>query len=183
VKKTLVVNLYGGPGSGKSTMRAGVFERLKNLGYNVEEATEYAKDKTWEQNRVVLRNQIYVFGKQHFRISRLLGNVQIVVTDSPLLLSLYYGRNLGKEFDNLVVSEYRKMWNLDIFVKRTKPYNPAGRGQTEEEAKEIDKWIKEVLPDYGIDFVEFDGDQKEYDTVVSFVLGFLESENLKRIED
>lgn len=180
--KTLVVNLYGGPGSGKSSMRAGLFERLKNMGYNVEEATEYAKDKTWEENHVVLRNQIYVFGKQHFRISRLLGNVQVVVTDSPLLLSLYYGRNLGKEFDNLVVSEYRKMWNLDIFVRRTKPYNPKGRGQTEDEAKEIDKWIKEELPVYGVKFKEFDGEPQSYDPALYYILGFLESENLKRIE-
>ena len=33
---TLVVNLFGGPGSGKSTGAAYVFARLKMLGYNAE---------------------------------------------------------------------------------------------------------------------------------------------------
>lgn len=43
---TLVVNLFGGPGSGKSTGAAYVFARLKMLGYNAELVTEFAKDKT-----------------------------------------------------------------------------------------------------------------------------------------
>ncbi|MCK9155061.1 MAG: ATP-binding protein [Paludibacteraceae bacterium] len=175
--KTLVVNLYAGPGAGKSTMRAGIFERMKNRGYSCEEATEYAKDKTWENNSVVLQNQIYVFGKQHFRISRLLGKVDVVITDSPLLLSLWYGKDLGKEFKDLVISEYHKMWNLDIFVKRTKPYNPKGRGQTEEEANEIDKWLERTLPSLGVKCKEFEGDQKSYEEVLFYIFGYLESQN------
>ena len=35
MKETLVVNLFGGPGTGKSTMMAGIFAKLKSLGYDV----------------------------------------------------------------------------------------------------------------------------------------------------
>ena len=36
-KDTFVINLFGGPGSGKSTMRARIFSELKYLGVNCEE--------------------------------------------------------------------------------------------------------------------------------------------------
>ena len=44
---TLVVNLYGAPGSGKSTGAAYIFAKLKMLGVNCELITEFAKDKVW----------------------------------------------------------------------------------------------------------------------------------------
>lgn len=40
-----VINLFAGPGSGKSTTCAGVFNKLKLAGINCEMALEYAKDK------------------------------------------------------------------------------------------------------------------------------------------
>ena len=40
---TLVVNLFGGPGVGKSTLRAGVFHKLKLKLLNVEEVIEFVK--------------------------------------------------------------------------------------------------------------------------------------------
>lgn len=40
-----VINLFAGPGSGKSTTCAGVFSKLKLAGVNCEMALEYAKDK------------------------------------------------------------------------------------------------------------------------------------------
>jgi len=143
--KTLIINMYGGPGSGKSTLMAGLFAYLKNRGINCEMAPEYAKEKVWEESFRVLDNQLYVFAKQHHRISRLIGKVNVIITDSPLLLSLYYGGDKSKEFNDLVISEFRKTRHMDIFVKRCKPYNPKGRNQTEKEAKLIDKKIKAIL--------------------------------------
>lgn len=56
--KALIINLIGGPGSGKSTTAAGLFYKLKKLGYNCEMSLEFAKDK-------VMDDQIYIFGKQY----------------------------------------------------------------------------------------------------------------------
>lgn len=84
----LVVNLFGVPGAGKSTGAAYVFSMLKMRGINVEYIPEYAKDKVWEDNTEVFKNQAYVFGKQSFRMSRCKDKVDVIVTDSPLLLSL-----------------------------------------------------------------------------------------------
>ena len=48
MKMTLIVNLFGAPSAGKSTMMALVFAKLKLNGCNVEMAPEYAKKKVWE---------------------------------------------------------------------------------------------------------------------------------------
>lgn len=48
----LIVNLFGAPGAGKSTLAAYVFAKLKMAGVNAELVTEFAKDKTWENNIV-----------------------------------------------------------------------------------------------------------------------------------
>jgi hypothetical protein len=40
---TVVVNLFGGPGTGKSTTASGVFYHLKRDNRNVELVQEYAK--------------------------------------------------------------------------------------------------------------------------------------------
>ena len=69
--KTLICNLFAGPGAGKSTMMAAVFAELKWRGIDCEMVTEYAKDKVWEGSPHVLDCQPYIFGKQSFRIHRM----------------------------------------------------------------------------------------------------------------
>ena len=39
-------------------------------GINAELITEFAKDKVWENNEDVFKNQAYLFGKQSFKMSR-----------------------------------------------------------------------------------------------------------------
>ena len=58
----LVINLFGVPGSGKSTGAAYIFSRLKMAGINAELITEFAKDKVWEGNDTIFEpdNQLYL---------------------------------------------------------------------------------------------------------------------------
>lgn len=141
---TIIVNLYGGPGSGKSTMAARLFSELKESGIVAELVTEYAKDLTWQESYHELANQIYIFGKQQHRIWRVYGKVEVIITDSPLLLGLIYGDS-SDTFKKLVVEEYQSRNSIDIFLERVKPYSKIGRSQTEEEARQLDSNIKTVL--------------------------------------
>ncbi len=143
---TVYCNLFAGPGAGKSTIMAGVFAELKWRGIDCEMVTEYAKDKVWEESfNVVLNCQPYVFGKQLFRCFRLNGKVQIVVTDSPILLSPIYDKEKSPAFLSYVLEQFNKFKNLNIFLKRVKEYNPNGRLQTRLEAIKKDREILSLL--------------------------------------
>lgn len=169
--KTLVVNFYGGPGAGKSTMANRVFSEIKDLGMNVEVATEYAKDLTWQESFGVLSDQLYVFAKQQHRIWRLNNKVQIILTDSPLLNSLVYGKETTTpEFKAMVIAEYKRYECFDIYLNRVKPYNPVGRNQTEEQAIQLDHDIRDVVQKLD-GFDEYvDGCKSSTDKVVELVL-------------
>ena len=170
MKKTLIVNLYGGPGSGKSTMAARVFAELKDLGINCELATEYAKDVTWQKGFHVLGNQVYIFAKQQHRIWRLDGQVEVIITDAPLLNSLVYASDETSEtFKSLVKEEYAKRPSLDIFLRRVKPYNPSGRSQSEDEAKSLDEKIFFILKECGVNAHELNGEKSTAEHIVKFI--------------
>lgn len=174
---TLVVCLHGGPGCGKSTIRAGTFYHLKLAGVNVEEAPEFAKDKVWEEAFNTLENQIYVFGKQYHRLWRLLGKVDVIVTDSPLLLSLIYGKNLSPEFTAHVLSVFRSLDTHNILLTREKAYNPAGRTQTEEEARQVDKTVRTMLDRHFIPYTVMAGNEQAAPALAQAVIS-----RLKRLE-
>lgn len=172
----IVVNLYAGPGSGKSTTCAGVFAKLKLAGVNCEMALEYAKDKVWESSFKVLDNQIYVFGKQLHRLWRLKDQVDVVITDSPLLLSILYDSSKNENFKNLILDQYKSFNNLNYFIKRNDNYNPKGRMQTIEEAKKLDTELSDILHDLHITHTILCKDGA-IDYIVNDVLKILNNEN------
>jgi hypothetical protein len=150
----IVVNLFAGPGSGKSTTCAGLFHKLKLAGVNCEMALEYAKDKVWEESYKILDDQIYVFGKQLHRIFRLKDKVDVVITDSPLPLSIYYDKSANPYFADLVMNQFNEFNNINYFIVRDDTYNPKGRIQTEQEAKEIDSEVSLILEHYNIKYAK-----------------------------
>lgn len=158
-----------GPGAGKSTLAADIFAELKWEGINAELVTEYAKDKVWEESFKVFKSQIYIFGKQYHREKRLT-DVDVIVTDSPLMLSILYNSDLGPTFDQLVYEVFNQFNNLNYFVERTKPYNPKGRFQTEKEAKIKDQEIFDILNKYNIPFTNIRGEKSTTEIVAKLVL-------------
>lgn len=154
LSKTLIVNMLAGPGVGKSTMTAAVFAELKILGFKVEMVTEYAKGMTWQKSTKVLENQIYVFGKQHHYLTRPKDQVDVIVTDSPLLMSIIYDKENNEHLQKLILFEHQKMNNLNFFLVRSHEYQKIGRSQNEEEAKLIDFSILDVLKENNIQYIK-----------------------------
>jgi len=169
-KDTLVLNLLAGPGAGKSSMAAAIFSQLKWLGIDCELALEYAKDLVWEKRHKTFQNQIYIFGKQHHRIFRLLGQVQVVITDSPLFLTPIYDEEKRETLKQLVFNEANKCNNLNVLVVRKKKYNPNGRKQTILQAKKVDDVVKTFLKENQIPFVEVEGTPEGAELVEKLIL-------------
>ena len=174
----IIVNLFGVPGAGKSTGAAYIFSQLKMRGINAELITEFAKDKVWENNEKVFKNQLYLFGKQSFRISRVQDEVDVIATDSPLLLSILYNQTpiLGENFNQLVYDVFNSYNNINYLIRRTKPYNPSGRMQTEEESNALAQPMVDLLTNWNVTYSNISGDIDGYDQIVSEVLQLVDKE-------
>lgn len=153
--KTKVLNFFAGPGAGKSSLAADVFAELKWRGKNVELVTEVAKDLTWDKHFNVLSDQLYVSAMQNRRLNRVNGQVDFIITDSPLPLFAVY------HTDDLMFKTVMHVWNqytnLNFMVKRIKKYNPAGRSQDEVAAAAIDVKVHELLINNKIDYSMVEG--------------------------
>ena len=172
----LVVNLFAGSGSGKSTTAAGVFHALKRKDLNCELVTEYAKDLVWDESYKMLLDQLLIFAQQNHRLRRLEGKVDVVITDSPILLSIVYNKaynpygSYNKDFNDFIMDTFNRYDNMNYFLKRTKKYNPIGRLQTEEEAKAIDIKIKSLLDFYNIGYTEIEYNDDTVDIITDDII-------------
>src|SRR5690606_22489023 len=162
-----IINFLGSPGAGKSSLSALLFTELKFRNINCELVTEFAKDLVWSQRKNDFQYQLYIFAKQLYRIERLVDKVDYIVTDSPLLLSLFYhdGRYTNL-FDKLVLEIFYSFDNINYYINRVKPYNPIGRNQTEEESVQIGHNIKNKLIDLAIPFNEIEGRKESIQKII-----------------
>ena len=175
-KLPIVVNLFAGPGAGKSTGAAYIFAQLKMADINAELVTEFAKDLVWQNDLTALKNQLYVLGNQSLRLSRCIDKVDVVVTDSPLLMNCTYCPPEEPYHDDLgrvVFKDWCKYNNQNFFIKRVKPYKKVGRLQSEEGAKIKDAEIVKCLDDFEEPFEYIPGDKDGYDYIVRKILGII----------
>ena len=138
--KTIVINLFGEPSAGKSTAAMDITARLKRKGINAEYVSEFAKDKVYENNSEVFKHQEYIFGKQSFKMGRTRDNVQVIVTDSPLLFNIIYNDDdkiLGEDFNKVVLKMFNSYENRNYVLTRYHKYENEGRRQNEEESTKV----------------------------------------------
>ncbi len=170
---TLVINLYGGPGVGKSTCATYLYSKLKMLNINVEYVSEFAKDLTWENNKVALGCQMYVTGEQIYRLRRLQNKCDVIINDSPILLGAIYGVNDNPYLSKPLKYEYDKFNNMDIVITRTTTYSTNGRKEDEKTAKDIDDSIIDLLYLNKIEYVEITNDIDTLDLLVKLIINRL----------
>lgn len=145
-KKPIVVNFYAGPGAGKTTAAFELTAALKKAGLNVEYVSEYAKELVLEGQTELLSNQQHVTDEQYHRLDRLRDSVDVIVTDSPVLLGIVYGADrIDDAYRRQLRSYYDSFQNIDLHIERKTEYQTEGRVQTEQEAKELDTAISQML--------------------------------------
>lgn len=172
-KDTLVVNLFGGPCVGKTTTAAGVFMLLKLHDVECELVLEYAKDLVWEERHKTFKDQQYLFAKQNHRLWRVNEKVDYIITDCPLMLSPVYGERYGtanRLFNDHVAETVRNYINFNVILTRTKKYNPNGRNETEDEAKEVDALVIKYLHKYDMKWREVPGNFEGINKITKMLL-------------
>lgn len=175
-RTTVVVNMFGGPGAGKTTAAWRVASRLSELGYLAEYVPEVAKERTWRKDSEALSplqraraaedldgrpdHQLGIFREQAERVNVLEGQVDFIVTDSPTLLGLLYMTDDPKpgpihDLYEKVSAEIRKEFgsheNFNMLVKRgPERYRQEGRNQDRQQALELDRKLVGLLGREGV---------------------------------
>lgn len=161
--KTRVINIFGGPGTGKSMFCMELLAEMKKLGckkgFSAEYVSEAAKEYVWTSSPLMdgsEKHQLILLGEQLHKLERLNGNVDYIITDSPILFNALYNKECKAEYETLIVRIMRTFNNTNLFLKRdlSVPYESAGRLQNLEEAMKIDKRLKRLLSRNSIPFKE-----------------------------
>lgn len=175
--KPVLINFVGTTSAGKSMMAALTFVKLKTDHNSSELIQEYAKQLVWENRLEELANQWYVTKRQYDMIKAVYGKVDYLVTDSPLLIGLHYNRyhtdnvcNVEKT-ESMILSKMDEFNNVYIFLKRNKnnPYEKTGRIHDEDQSIEIEKYLKGLLDEFNLKYLEIESDVNNIDKIMEYV--------------
>jgi hypothetical protein len=170
------VNLFAGPGAGKSVISAWLFSQLKMRGIEVEQISEYVKAWAWIGRPPRSWDQVYIFGKQLHKEDIVLRDGGIMtVTDSPLFMAACYAKKYGApgcRYLSEVVREFDETYPaLNILIDRAgMPYNGRGRFQNQAAAEEMDALIRSEMDAHGMKY-----SVSKYDDLQG-ILGLVEKE-------
>jgi len=151
----IVVNLWGAPGTGKSTTAFGLTYLLKINLFKTDMVPEYAKELTYEKREDIFGDQTSIFAEQNRRLRRLLAHdLDYAVADSPLPLPIIYKpKGYLDEFDALVLARFRTYNNINYLLHRTDhAFEKVGRRHNEEEAQQKAEEIRQFLDTHEIPY-------------------------------
>lgn len=175
-KMTKVINIFGGPGSGKTTASLGLTYHMKLKNINCELVSEYAKSLLWSNRLEDMQDQQeYMFVKQNHMIHRLRDKVDYVIVDSPVLLNHIY-TTLSKQpweardsFKAFVVATFNTYNNINFVMDRPEYFETEGRIQNKKQATEIDHLITHELVMLRIPYTIVAADNNTIDNILNFI--------------
>ena len=166
--RTILINAFGGPGAGKTTACWEICSELKKSGILAEYVSEYAKELVYEMNNSTfseeakraaklmdgsMDSQSIIFAEQKHRIDRIMGQVSVIVTDSPIILSAVYCNNKTQEFEDNLIRQFLDYDSFNFVITRgNETFQHEGRMQNRAESIEKDKEITNMLDKYGIPY-------------------------------
>jgi hypothetical protein len=173
--RKLCINFYGPPSAGKTVAATSLFAELKKKHLDVELVSEFAKDCVMEENKSALKNQLFIWSTQQYRIFCGYEHARVVVTDSPILLGAIY--NKSPALTEVIFEEYHKYNNLNVVLQLdgSRPYSMIGRVHSFEESVGIGNQIMDLLESRDIPFLSY-GDISE-EELVSLIVTELDEED------
>jgi hypothetical protein len=170
---TLVVNLLGRSGVGKSGLAGAIVGKLKARHFLAEQVTEFAKSLILDGNIAALRNQAFVLGNQYHWVERCIGKTDIVVTDSPTLLSsIYAPPDYPQSFHDFVLWTHHAHDCVNFFLRRNdgSAYQNEARVHDEADSHRRELLIEQLLTRHGIPFTELTVDAHCADRAVEHIV-------------
>lgn len=170
MKKSIIINFFGGPGIGKSTLAAGLFYFLKKRHYDVELLREFAKDRAIEKNYFSMDIQPYITGNQIYSQDLASANFDIVITDSPIILGIMYNKERDaitkNAYNQFLIDKHRTAKNLSYMIQRDDlPFSDNGRRHDHAESISIDKKIVQTLELHNIPFTYINHDEAWFERI------------------
>lgn len=161
-----VVNLFGGPGIGKSSIASGLTYKLKKNHITCDNPYEFPKVLAWDENYSAISDQLYVVANQHRGIVKSFGKVDYIILDSPVMLSLIYkdyyneqrdndypSRLYRENFDRMIMDIHNGYDSVNILLKRTEGnHNDSERYHNLEQSQELDTMIEDSLKEHGVEY-------------------------------
>lgn len=169
-KETIILNIIGGPGVGKTTVASRLFAQLKKENFDVENVSEFAKELVWEGRNEAFKDRLYMHGEQNHRLMMMNGKLDYIVTDSPLILTSVYNDfhlkdSQSKSYNEMIHLVVKETWNLYnnkvYYIKRNSDYLTVGRRESEEQALKIDEAVLKYLKDNNIEYKVLNVDEAE----------------------
>ena len=176
-----IVNLFGGPGIGKSSIASGLTYKLKKKHITCDNPYEFPKVLAWDENHSAIKDQLYVLANQHRGIVKSFGKVDYIILDSPIILSLVYkslykgteypATLYGDSFDKMVLDIHNQYDTLNILLKRTDGgFNEKERYQTIDESKMLDEEIEKTLITHNIPYVTIEVGDETVNDILKILL-------------
>lgn len=117
---------------------------------------EQIKNAVFEKHSYAFHYQELIFAEQLRKMLALKDyGVPYIITDSPLLLTKVYGKNLSSGFKEFVDEMISGFKNYNILVERCFDYNRSGRVHSLEDAKKLDDVCLQQLMDRERKLCEF----------------------------
>jgi nicotinamide riboside kinase len=169
---SMSINFLGSAGQGKSTLAGASWVELKRKRVSTELVPEWIKNEVWKENYKIMEDQGFIFANQAHMLKMLNGKVDVLLTDSPQLLNLFYGRYEPLSFEPYVLDTYNQFVNINFVVERGEDisYVPEGRVQSEKESWECHERIMDILKRNKIPYVKLERTADNHYELVQQVL-------------
>ena len=139
------INLWGGPNTGKSTLAYRLCAAFKSHHRDIEYIHEEIKLDAYAGKVPTSFDPLVIFSRQLGAEDSHLRHVQVIVSDSPILMnaaySAYYGFDGADELRSLAEKFERRFPSTNLYLPRQFKYQPKGRFQAEEEIASIDQFL------------------------------------------
>lgn len=167
-----IINLFGAPGSGKSTCASFLFYQLRLQHIDCELTGEFPKELRWEGRDIARKNHIFIFANHLYKIECLQKEAEVIISDSPLPLSIFYNDNphIHEELSNLILKVNSTFSATNYLLIRDFPYSKVGRYQTEEESDDLNHKLRDFLTSNDIQFVELKSNIDSYKHILNEVI-------------